>query len=948
MHVRMYPVAVFILFGGLLVHLPLSAEQKMDETYGAKIKEYTTDPAFLNDLIDHLPASDSVPSPLDFFGDIIGAPGKLHYTHEIYAYLRKLAETSPRVQVRSIGRTEENREMIEVIIADEATLRNLETYRRYLNRLADPRTLSEAEAARIIEQAKPIYYITAGLHSPETGSPEMVMELAYRLAVEESPMIQNIRNNVIFIFTPVVEPDGRDRIVDIYRWRKANRDVGPGLIYWGHYVAHDNNRDGFGLALALTRNMLKTYLHWKATVMHDLHESIPFLYVSTGTGPYNQFIDPITIDEWHNLAHEEVTELTRRGMPGVWTHGFYTGWAANYLIWMANTHNAIGRFYETFGNSIPDTRERRIAKRWTSREWYRPNPPLKKTTWSLRNNTNYMQSGVLVALDYVARHRRRFVENFYIKSRNAVKKGKEEPPYAFVIPAQQRRKLAAARLINLLRLQGIEVHRAAEKLQWEIKPKENTSKPAGAKTDKTGKTTKPRTMTAARGAYVIRMDQPYQALARILLDRQHFPKNAKPPYDDTGWTLPLLYQVEAYRVDDASILRAKMELLREDVRLKGRIDGRSGRYFIVNNTTEDEVAMFRFRLKDLFMQAAEETFEIGKRKFAAGSLIIPAGKNANAVRQKIEPVAAELGLTVYAVKKLPDIPLHEVDVPRIALVHTWVATPQEAGWWRYAFDTLGIPYTYLSEQDLATEDLTRFDVIIMPRTRATPQTLVQGTTEAGPPLPWMQSDTYRNIGVIDQTPDTRKGMGYEGLKRLKAFIQNGGVFITEGTTARFPIEMAITRRIRIKQTKNLVIHGSVVKATISDRKSPIVYGYLDTVAVYFSRAPVFEINKRLGGFRVPDWLKDEIWAKEVPRVVATFAKNGLLLSGQLSGEKELAGAPAIVDCPVGQGHVILFANRPFWRWETHGSHGFVFNILLHWNDLRIGWPERPEEEEPVR
>ena len=259
---------------------PAWAQQPMDEEYAARIKEYTTDARFLNEMVDHLPVSDSVPSPLEHFGDIIGAPGVLHYTDEIYGYLRKVADSSPRVMVRTIGRTEEDREMIEVILADAGTLRDLETYRGHLNRLADPRAISQAEADEIISVAKPIYYITTGLHSPETGSPEMVMELAYRLAVEDSPLIENIRRNVIVIFT-IAEPDGRDRVVDIYRYRKDHRDVGPGLTYWGHYVAHDNNRDGFGLALNLTRNILDSYLHWKATIMHDLHESVAFLYTST-------------------------------------------------------------------------------------------------------------------------------------------------------------------------------------------------------------------------------------------------------------------------------------------------------------------------------------------------------------------------------------------------------------------------------------------------------------------------------------------------------------------------------------------------------------------------------------------------------------------------------------------------------------------------------------------
>ncbi|NIM51465.1 MAG: hypothetical protein GTN78_04325 [Gemmatimonadales bacterium] len=921
-----------VVLAACLTSIVVSAwAQSNDSTYGARIREHTTDERFLNELVDHLPLSEAVPSPLDYFGTIIGAPNILHNTNEIHGYMRALAEASPRVTVRTIGKTEEDRDMIEVLVADEATIADLERYRGFLNQLADPRDLSQQQAQTIIADAKPIYYITAGLHSPETGPPEMVMELAYRLAVEESPLIRAIRDNVIVIIVPATEPDGRDRMVDIYNYRKAHRDIGPGLRYWGKYVAHDNNRDGFGFGLALTRNILAAYLHWKPTIMHDLHESGYYLYTSTGSGPYNEVIDPITIDEWHNLAHEEVTELTKRGMPGVWTHAFYTGWAANYLMWIANTRNSVGRFYETLGNGGADTRERELSDRATSRQWYRPNPPLKKVMWSLRNNTNYMQSGVLVALKYVADNREDFVENFYLKSQRAVERGKSEAPHAWVIPREQHRPLATVGLANLLLGQGIEVHVADEELSWAV-----SGKGSGDDAEE---------MKAPKGSFVVRMDQPYRNLIQILLGKQNFPKDATPPYDDTGWTLPFLHQVEAYAVDDADILSAKMQPLAEPVRVAGRVE-RTGRpFYLVNNTTDDNVTVFRFKLSDAQMDAAEEAFEADGREYNAGSFIVPTEGNPPDLAERLEATAAELGLEVRGVRRKPDVPTHAVEVPRVALVHTWVSTPQDAGWWRLAFDRLGIPYTYLSEQDLGTTDLSRFDVIIMPRNRANPQTLVAGTTEAGDPIPWKRSPDYPAIGIIDETDDLRGGMGYEGVMRLNQFIEGGGVFITEGGTAQFPIQMAITRRVSIRNTRELAARGTVLQTVVEDKASPIVYGYTDSLAAYFNQRPVLQVSKNVGGSSTPDWYKDDVWNKEVPRVVLSFAKKNILMSGMLRGESEIAGTPAVVDVPVGEGHVVLFAIRPFWRLETYGSHALVFNTVLHWNDLRAGWPTRPKEEE---
>ncbi|MFQ5704937.1 MAG: hypothetical protein ACE5HT_13055, partial [Gemmatimonadales bacterium] len=605
---------------------------------------------------------------------------------------------------------------------------------------------------------------------------------------------------------------------------------------------------------------------------------------------------------------------------------FYTGWAANYLMWIANTRNSLGRFYETLGNRGADTQDREFSSRATSREWYRPNPPLKKAKWSLRNNTNYMQTGVLVGLKYVADDARDFVENFYLRGKRAVNRGATEAPYAWVVRADQPRSLTAAGLVNLLMQQGIEIHIADAKLEW-------TDSGADKST------------SAAKGSFVIRMDQPYRNLIQILLDTQNFPKDAVPPYDDTGWTLPFLYNVEATSVADSAILGAKMHKISRPVDIVGRVEHGGRPFYVLNNTTDDNITVFRFRLDDVEMLAAEAEFKVRGADYNPGSLIIPTEGNPPDLLQRLEEASASLGLVVQGVKDRPDVATHVLDVPRVALVHTWVSTPQAAGWWRLAFDKLQVPYTYISEQDLATNDLADFDVVLLPNSRSTPQQLVGGTTEAGVPIPWKRSEDYNAIGKIDETDDVRKGMGYDGIKHLAQFVRRGGVLIAEGGSAALPIQMAITRRVSIKSTRKLLARGTVLEATVDDPDSPVAYGYNGTIATSFNQRPVFQVRKNVGGTTTPEWLKDDAWWKEVPRVVLSFAKKNVLMSGMLQGEKEIAGTPAVVDVPVGDGHVVLFAIRPFWRQETFGTHALVFNTILNWNDLRAAWPARTEEEE---
>ena len=478
--------------------------------------------------------------------DVAGAPGVLPYSSEVYQYMRMVEKASPRVKVFSIGKTEEGREMIAVAVSSEANLAKLDANRANLAKLADPRTinLDDTEADRLVAATTPIYYITGTIHSPETGAPTALMELVYRLAVDESPYIQKVRNKVVTLITPIVEVDGRDRHVDVYRWHLANPGKNwPNTLYWGKYVAHDNNRDAMGLTLALTRNVLNTYVDWHAQVLHDLHESVPYLYDNTvGDGPYNAWIDPILASEWQMIGWNNVNEMTKFGMPGVFTHGTFDTWSPGYLMFIAAMHNGISRLYETFGNAGADTVERTLPPSQTSRTWYRQNPPLPKTNWSQRNNNNYEETGLLVSLNQFADNSQYFLKNFYLKSKRSVLKPKTEGPSAYVFPGDDPRLGAQAELLRILQLQRVEISRATKEFSVKVPGKsrpakqltndETTNARGGAATDQDGqrdrqaegnqRKTAPvmETRTFPAGSYIVRMDQPFSRVADALLDYQ--------------------------------------------------------------------------------------------------------------------------------------------------------------------------------------------------------------------------------------------------------------------------------------------------------------------------------------------------------------------------------------------------------------------------------------------
>jgi hypothetical protein len=952
---------------------PAAQPQQNDKDYTDSILKNTTDKMFLTEFVDHLPASDKVPTPAKVLGYPVGTPNKLTYTKDQYRYYRELEKASPRVKVFTAPeKSELGREQLLVVVGDEASVANLQKYKDITARLGDPRRTPDAEAQGLIGEGKAFYWASGSIHSPETGSPEMLMELAYRLAVEETPFIQAIRKNVIVMITPTLEVDGRDMQVDLYNWRKANEGKrAPSLLYWGKYVAHDNNRDSMGMALALTRNQMATFLEYHPTVLHDLHESVPFLYTSTGTGPYNAWLDPIVVSEWQDLAYHEIEEMTKRGVPGVWTHGFYDGWAPNYMFYVANGHNSIGRFYETFGNGGADTQDR-IVTGQSERTWFRPNPPLPRVKWSLRNNVNMQQSAILLAMNHVSNNKDKFLSNFYLKSKRSVAKARTEGPAAWVLPGDDPRPNEAADLVNLLRMQGCEVHKAEREIET-----------------KDGK--------FPAGSYVVRMDQPYSRMADMLLDTQYYNVNDPRPYDDTGWTLGPLRNVKTVRIKDDKILDAPMTLLNAPAKVTGSIisvgagSGKAG--YVINHNAESALAQLRFRLKDVRISAAEDTFKVGERGFNAGSFLIKAEGNPADLETRLRKEVTELGIAATAVDKMPEVASHPLAVPRIALVHTWTNTQNE-GWYRVELDRLGIPYTYISDHVIReTPNLReRFDVIIWGPVGGTAQSLVRGIAKRGendPPIPWQKSEITPNMGQSpDTTADMRGGMGIVGVANLQRFIEGGGLFVTIGSNASIPIDFGITEGVSIQESRTLMARGSVMNAAFADRKSPISYGYDERLAVYFNQAPLFQVGG-LGGFggggfnpfsqqtqgrptgrgglndpdivqgRAPlppapprppstdgipeefrSMLQGQLPPPELqPRVVLRFAaEKDLLVSGMLAGGADLANKPAVVDVPVGKGHVVMFANNPMWRHQTHGSFSLLFNAALNFDHLHVGRP----------
>ncbi|MGB7281807.1 MAG: M14 family zinc carboxypeptidase [Candidatus Acidiferrum sp.] len=963
-------------------------KQPVDEAYTAKIQKYTTEPYFTSPLVNYLPASKNVPTPEVVLGDVAGAPGILPYAEDVYKYMRLLEKASPRVKVFSIGKTEEGREMIAVAISSPENLKNIQEDRARLAKLADPRTikLDDAEADKLVAQAVPVYYITGTIHSPETGAPTALMELAYRLAVDESPYIREIRDGMITLITPVVEVDGRDRMVDIYRWHLSHpKDFYPPLIYWGKYVAHDNNRDAMGVTLKLTENVLNTYVGWKAQVLHDLHESVPYLYDNTaGDGPFNAWVDPILTDEWEMIGWRNVADMTKFGMPGVFTHGVFDTWSPGYLMFIAAMHNGISRLYETFGNGGADTLERTLDQEEYSRTWYRQNPPLPKVLWSQRDNNNYEETGLLTSLHYFNENKRLFLKNFYLKAKRSVMKPTEEGPAAYVLSADDPRLDSQAELLHVLQKQAVEISRATAAFSVPVLVRNSSKSKKGAPEKDSAQATTTREFPA--GSYIIRMDQPYSRIADALLDYQYWSPDdpQKTPYDDTGWTFGELFHVQVTRVTDPKVLDAPMERVNE-IRAPAGVRG-EGAIFAIDNNAEPSMATLRYKLRDASIEAAEEPFESAGAKFDRGTFLIR-----GVTREQLNDAVSGLGLQAVALSDAPSVKTHPVRAARVALVHTWLSTQTE-GWWRIALDNLNIPYDYISTQVVSkTSDLnSRYDVILFPPVgySASPTAIINGLPSSwGNPLPWKTTpETPNLVGQNDATDDMRPGLGWDGVEHLQSFVQKGGVLLTATDTSRFALSIGLADGVSSTNGQRMKIVGSVVGTRLVDGASPIAYGYDDKLSAYCDNGPIFSVSSMVGarGFRhlgadirtrptgrgtlddpdfvvgrpdveAPEEPKSETWEAPPltdeqmhnnfrvippahrPRVIFRYADNkDLLVSGLVEGGDEIAQHPAVVDVPTGNGHVVLFSINPVYRGETRGTYSLVLNTILNFDSLNAG------------
>ena len=858
----------------------------------------TTEARFLSPWVAYTPESATVPSPRDFLGRIAGAPGELADTAKAQGYFRALAAASPRVKLYTIGKSEEGRDIVTLAVADEAGIRDLGRLKAATAALADPRTTDPAAAEKLIESARPIYYLNAVLHSDETGSTEAMLELAYRLAVSEQPMIRRIREQVVVLINPVSNPDGRDKVVEwFYRFLKGKTDYGAlprqSPPYWSKYAFVDINRDTHQQVHETTKAVHRMFHEWHPTVVHDLHEAIGLMLTWNGTGPYNPHIDPITHGEFLELSFHEVRTMTAFGMPGVSTWNFGEAFGHHYLDSVAMNHNSLGRGYETWGNATAETVRRTLDASSTTTEWYRPLPPPRDFVWSARDNVNYTETGVLAALDRVAQTPKEMLRGFYTKGYHSWRKGQDEAPYAFVIPEDQGDRLRVAQMVGRLLDQRIEVSRALAPLIL-----------------KEGQFPK--------GSYVVRLDQPYRNYAVDLLTPQQFPKSGGEPYDDISWAFPAHYRLAAIPIADAAVKSATLSPpLREAPRPAGSVAG-SGASFVLKDTGQEALLAARYRLASFRAEVADRAFRSAGVDHPAGSWIFPAQ---DGLAPALRAVADELGLDFASLATAPDVPRHDAPAPRLGVWVPWADT-DSIGWIRYSLDQRRVPYTYVRDEDIRAGRLRdKVDVLLYGHVDLELAEQIHGLPKQWGPMPYKKTAQTPSHGTPAESDDITGGIGWAGLANLQTFVEDGGLLVTLGSGSALALEGGIVRGVRrvaggvprssqgggeesaaASQWSKTRTPGSHLRVTFARPEHPIAYGYPARTHVFRQNFPLYDAPLR--------WLRMAYCTscldgpEDRSGIVLEWGDDSgapLVVSGQAWGETGLLRRPAILDLPAGKG-----------------------------------------------
>jgi hypothetical protein len=794
--------------------------------------------------------------------------------------------------------------MLLLFISSEENLAQLDRWKETSASLARAR-IGEDEARELASNGKAVVWLDGGMHATERAHAQMTSLLAYRVATEETAEMQRIRDDVILLLNPVINPDGLDISTNWYREQRGTpyETTGPPILYH-HYVGHDNNRDWFMILQPETQAVSRQLYHeWYPQIVYNHHQTGPpwaRMFIPPFADPVNPHIPPGVITGVNLVGAAMHQRFSEEDKPGVISRVLFSMWWNGGGRTAPYYHNMIGILSETSHATptpryydpadLPDPLNpyggRREASVPTSRPtiWY-PNP--WQGGWShFSDAVDYMITGSLAVLDIASKRREDWLYNIYAMGRNAIEAGEAGGPYAYVVPPDQWDPAESVNMINALRRGGVEVHRATAAFQVD-----GTSYPAGS--------------------HVMFAAQPFRPYLLDLMEPQAYPDRRRyaggppdPPYDLAGWTLPIQMGVRVDRIEGA--FDVSVEAV-DEVRLAaGTVSGSGGfGYALSHRPNAAASAVNRLLADGATVHWAAEGFSSGGQSWGAGTIVIEAGSG---VASTINALSAELGLDFVALESRPEASLEALRLPRIAMYKSWMANMDE-GWTRWVLEQYDFPVDTLHDSDIRTADLSGYDAIILPDQSA--GGLLNGHA----------------AGTMPE--EFTGGLGLEGAARLRGFVEDGGTLVAMDHASDFAIEqfgLPVRNVVANASPDEFFIPGSLIGIDVNP-EDPLAFGMQEEAAAFFVRSSAFE-TVELSGYG--EGGREDVERAPAPDVdvVATYAEEDLLLSGWAMGEDRfLAGKGAAARVGLGEGEVILLGFRTQFRGQPRGTFKLLFNAL---------------------
>ncbi len=833
-------------------------------------------------------SSGQVTSPEKFFGFPLGADRKIARWDKIVEYYQLLEkEAGGRMKVVNMGPSTMGNPFLLVIISSPANLAKLDRLREVNGRISDPRGLSEQDVRKLVSEGRAVVCQTMSLHATEIGGTQMAPELAFDLVTRRDGEAQRILDNVIFLLVPSFNPDGEIMVADWYQKTLGTEYEGSDLPWLYHkYAGHDNNRDAFQTNLAESKYVGQIlFREWKPQAYVDHHHQGSYgarIYVPPYAEPIRPLGDPLVWREmsWYgaHIAYKE----EEGGKSGVLNMAQYSGWGHFGFHWVTPFHNIAGMLTESASARLatpifihPDQLKGGVRgmPAYEAQTTF-PNP-WTGGWWRLRDIMDRQKISAWAVLDLAARNRETVLWNAYLKAKRQTERGAQGKPFAYVIPYAQHDALAAVILVNKLLVQGVEVHEA----------------PAGFTTSGG--------LTYPAGSWVVSLAQPKMGLIRYLLGHTVYPDNewtrnrdGSParPYDMATDTM---FEFMGVRVDPLDEpVPGTLRKLTSAIEMSGKVAPAASGYKLDGRLNESFKALNLLLDKGVTVRRVDRTGQ-GVR---TGDFILSSAPEA-----MLAGVAKETGVDFTALTTDVSQSAHEVKRLRVAMYKRYRGGNIDEGWTRLLLEQYRFPYTSLMDAEIKKGDLNaRYDVIILPEDSAI--AIVGEKNERS-------EERY--------PPEYRSGIGEEGVKALKAFVEKGGTLVTFGGAAGFAIDklnLSLRNVTAGRNSKEFWCPGSTLKVIV-DNAHPLAYGMpAEALAVFQGGSPAFEI--------LPNDHNDRY------EVIARYPDRDILESGWLLGEATLAKKAGMVSVKVGGGRAILIGFRAQHRAQTHGTFKLLFNALV--------------------